>query len=212
MNTRVGLLFVVTFAPLAALLGGCDSYEDRCDLNPYSCSEGDAAGSTDTGPVAPDCGPCESDAGDGTCAPVPPGSPGDCKSKEICSADLECKKAPGESCWTGSGCATGVCAGEGGDKVCTACVADADCAESPESPLCSGGWCRRPAGAACETDVACVTNLCAGGACAPCLVDMECTSEQCDDDTNHCLAAPGEPCTLAADCASAHCEGGLCFP
>lgn len=190
----------------AAALGGCGSYEQRCDLNPYSCSVSGAG----AGAAGADCGPCEVDDGLGACEPVALVSPGACNEKETCSADLDCKKAPGQPCGNGSNCVTGVCSEA--SKTCVSCSADADCAEHADSPLCRGGWCRRPAGSACKTDVACVTGLCAAGVCAACSADADCASGQCDDDTQYCLASAGEPCAGSADCASGQCQKGACAP
>lgn len=203
LTTAVGALATLG----AALLAACSGYEQSCELNPYACSEGGAPGTTS----APECGPCELDDGDGGCEPVQIVSEGACAEKYTCSPELECRKEVGESCSKAVHCATGFCEGSGNGE-CATCAADADCAEQPETPLCSGGWCRRPAGASCATDVACVTNRCVVGVCAGCTADVDCRSGQCDAGTQRCLGAAGEPCTLEADCASGQCSGGICIP
>lgn len=191
----------------AALAGpaGCGSYEERCDLNPYACPEGAGGGSATS--TTPRCGPCEVDDGLGGCEPVRLLADGACPGKDVCAPDLECRKAPGRPCVEGAECATGAC--DAAAKQCTSCAADADCGD-PQAPLCLAGWCRRPPGAACEMDFACITNRCFAGLCVTCEAPADCASGACDDDTHRCLSAPGEPCAAPAECASGQCQAGVC--
>ena len=215
VTTRAGEGVLAALVLYGAQGAGCGAHEGDCRLNPYACTEGGGGGSAGAGgdtcagdaccAAAIECGPCEQCAPGGGCEPVELASNGECDPKMTCGADLQCRKKNGEPCLLGSECASGACGGT--PAACMLCASDADCAASGQSPECHGGWCKRPDGATCLTDLQCLGGRCVAGACAPCTADEDCASGACDEEEAACQLAVGQPCAQDADCAGNKCSG-----
>lgn len=158
-----------------------------------------ADGTCVTGCNDPDCDPC---AFEGTCAVACP------------NVDLDCPLGglAGDTCAAAEDCESRVCAGDALGQFCSApCTTAADCA----APL-----------GACVASTCAYTTQTPGIAGAACDVDTECRSQLCDLDAGICTIPCGtndacpdtfscEPvrdtraCTHAGGCAASGGDGGL---